>query len=551
MVNNSKCYKKFCLSIICVLILIISIPVVSFQSGYAQIQTGSNSELDSIINQKQQEEQAKREALNPNQTVVDGSQEVSIPDPTLEDILKQNEIDNRLKDTQSSTKLETITDSKGNVTGLAEQADYTFLIYMIGSDLELRQYSATKDIREMMNVGSNKDVNVIIETGGSKSSVTDGERFIDFTTVQRHKIMKHHHQTIQDLGRENMATSNTLSDFLTWGVSEFPAKKYVAILWDHGSGIKGFGADSNFNGDILTPEELSKAFEITKDSSHTNFEIIGFGACLMASIEVADTVKSFGNYMVASQELIPPGGWDYSTFLASLAKDPNQDGLELGQNIADSFQEYYRTNAQELGYDVYLVTTISIINLHKVSDMVDTIKALAAYLNHSISDVDSAKGFSRLIESTDSYGKSSTDQSDLVDIHDLSFNVMRKYPDSFEIVDRIHKILRDVVVYKVNGESKPNAHGLSIYLPSAEGSRLSQFLVNSLDTWQNIVNKQYYYLQFDKQRPNIASQTIGNTIFGWVDPNDVANVTLVAGRSNIPLHTETYAEELDPSKIIN
>ena len=530
--------------------MIISIPVLSVRSGYAQIQTSSNPELDSIINQKQQDEQTKREALNPNQTVVDGSQEVSIPDPTLEAILKQNEIDNRLKDAQSSEKLEIISDPKGNVTDLGEQADYTFLIYMIGSDLELKQYSATKDIREMLNVGSNRDVNIIIETGGSKSSVTDGERFIDFTTVQRHKILKHHHQTLEDLGRKNMATSNTLSDFLTWGVSEFPAKKYVAILWDHGSGINGFGADNNFNGDILTPVELAKAFEDTKDSTRTNFEIIGFDACLMASIEVANNVKSFGNYMVASQELIPPAGWDYSTFLTSLVKNPSQDGLALGKNIADSFQEYYRINAQELGYDAYLVTTISIIDLHQISDLVNSMNNLARYLNHSISDANSSKSFVRLIDSTDSYGKSSAGQSNLVDIYDLSFNVMRKYPDSFDITDRIHKLLRNVIVYKANGESKPNANGLSIYLPNTYGQHLSQSVANSLETWQQIVNKQYYFLQLDKKNPTVDSQTLGKNIIGWVDPNDVANATLYVNRYHSD-RVATYTEEIDPSKIIN
>ena len=237
---------------------------------------------------------------------------------------------------------------------------------MIGSDLEHKQYSATEDIREMLRAGSTEDVNVIIETGGSNNSMVDDKRFIDFTTVQRHKIFKNHYQTLHDLEKQNMAVPKTLSDFLIWGASEFPAKKYVAILWDHGNGINGFGADTNFGGDIFTHAELRKAFEDTKDSIHTNFEIIGFDACLMASIEVADSIKSFGNYLVASQELIPPDGWDYSAFLASLIKNPSQDGLTLGKNIADSYQEYYEENAQELGYDVYRVTTLSVTDLQQV-----------------------------------------------------------------------------------------------------------------------------------------------------------------------------------------
>ena len=51
------------------------------------------------------------------------------------------------------------------------------------------------------------------------------------------------------------------------------------------------------------------------------------------------------------------------------------------------------------------------------------------------------------------------------------------------------------VVNKTNGESKPNANGLSIYMPKTYGISLGQSVVNSLDTWQQIVNKQYYFLQ--------------------------------------------------------
>jgi hypothetical protein len=270
----------------------------------------------------------------------------------------------------------------------------------------------------------------------------------------------------------------------------------------------------------------------------------------MATIEVANTVKSFGNYMVASQELIPPSGWDYSAFLTSLVKNPSQDGLTLGKNIADSFQEYYRINAEELGYDVYRVTTISIMDLDRVSGLVDSISELARYLNYSISDVNSAKRFARIIDSTDKYGKSATGQSNLVDIYDLASSIMEKLPDSSGITNRVHKMLTNTVVNKTNGESKPNANGLSVYLPKTYGVSLDQSVVNSLDTWRQIVNKQYYFLQLDKKIPTLSSQTIEKTISGWVDPADVSNVTLKIGRMHSGFHS-AYTEELDPSDIID
>ena len=549
MIKKSKYIQKLFQTFICILILIISIPVISFQSGYAQIQTTGDPVLDSIVNQKPEGEGTIKETSD-SFPQAGSSHEDTLPDPILEDLVKQNETDNRLNDTQSSTKSKAIRNPKENVTTFTKLSDYTILIYMIGSDLEFKQYSATEDILEMLEIGSNSDVNIIIETGGSKSSMKDDKRFIDFTTVQRHKILKDRHQTLEDLGKQNMATSNTLSEFLIWGVSEFPAEKYVAILWDHGSGINGFGADSNFNNDILTPVELAKAFKDTKDSTLTNFEIIGFDACNMASIEVADTIQSFGNYLVASQELVPPAGWDYSAFLTSLLKNPSQDGLVLGKNIADSFQKYYEVNAREIGYDAYLRTTISLIDLHQISDLVNSMNDLARYLNHSISDLNSSKSFARLIDSTDGYGKGPTGQFNLVDIHDLSSNIMKKSPDSSDIIDRIHKMLRNTVVYKINGESKPNANGLSIYLPNAYRSVLSQSIVNSLDAWQQIMNKQYYFLQLDKGHPTINSQTIDKNIIGWVDPSDVANVTLTVGKYSSS-EFAFYTEELDPSKIIN
>src|SRR5689334_767616 len=66
-------------------------------------------------------------------------------------------------------------------------SDYTLLVYMIGSDL---QAAATKNILQMENPGSSSKVNVIVETGGgSNLTKIDGTRFIDFTKVQRHKIL--------------------------------------------------------------------------------------------------------------------------------------------------------------------------------------------------------------------------------------------------------------------------------------------------------------------------------------------------------------------------
>ena len=49
-------------------------------------------------------------------------------------------------------------------------ADYTLLVYMIGSDFELKNYSASKDIEEIKDAGIASNINIVLQTGGGLDS---------------------------------------------------------------------------------------------------------------------------------------------------------------------------------------------------------------------------------------------------------------------------------------------------------------------------------------------------------------------------------------------
>ena len=218
---------------------------------------------------------------------------------------------------------------------VTEIDDFTLLIYMIGSDLEDKSYEATKDINEMLKTNLfNPKVNVVLETGGSTGKPDkNNNRTIDFSKVQRHQIVDGNIKTISDLGKVNMGENKTLSDFLNWGVTKYPAKKYGLILWDHGGSYGGFGNDINFANDALTMNELDYGLRLPKlsypsidnvtSSVEIDFEFIGFDSCLMASLEVArsvynnntttDNPSSISNdlhkikfkFLIASEEIEP------------------------------------------------------------------------------------------------------------------------------------------------------------------------------------------------------------------------------------------------------
>jgi hypothetical protein len=121
---------------------------------------------------------------------------------------------------------------------------------MVGSDLESRSFAATNDILEMEKIGSTSKVN-----------------------------LHNSFQTLANLGKQNMADQK-LSDFVIWGMSQFPAKKYAIVLWDHGSGTNGFGKDLQFKNDILNVTEMQNGFAEANKITRQKFELIGFDACL-------------------------------------------------------------------------------------------------------------------------------------------------------------------------------------------------------------------------------------------------------------------------------
>ena len=238
--------------------------------------------------------------------------------------------------------------------------DYTVLVYMVGSDLESDGYAATTDLREMLEVDLPPSVNVIVQTGGAVAQ-PDEYRFADFTIVQRWHIDGYDETILMsELGPKNMGVPSTLSDFLIWGTQEFPAKKYALILWDHGSGIHGFGHDEMYDMDETELDEFAVALSSAYQETGVIFEIIGFDQCLMATIEVATVIENYANYMVASEELEPGDGWDYTAILSSLKNNSNQNGKTLGKVIVDSFFEHTKANDSEDGREEQRVITLAV-----------------------------------------------------------------------------------------------------------------------------------------------------------------------------------------------
>ena len=241
----------------------------------------------------------------------------------------------------------------------AEPGTYTILVYLNGSDLESKGGNASRDLVEMMAVGSTDKVKVLVQTGGTSEWYIPE---IDSRQNQRWLVNNDSMEKLEDVGKVNMGNPQTLYDFLVWGMQNYPAEKISLVCWNHGAGsIWGYAVDELHQGDSLLLNELKSAVAEAYQSTGKKLNIIGFDACLMATLETASMLSPYADYLIASEESEPAHGWDYTSIFKAVTSDSQISEEKLGKVVLDS----YKLHADSLGTSECI--TLSILDLSKTS----------------------------------------------------------------------------------------------------------------------------------------------------------------------------------------
>ena len=232
---------------------------------------------------------------------------------------------------QTVTADEIIRDKLVTLKGGGEDK-VTVLVYMNGSDLETDDGEATTDLSEMVAAGSSDTVKVLVETMGTKK--WNKKYGISSNTAQRYLLNGNGLTLVQDkLGKVNCCSAAPLTEFIKWGVKNYPADRYILMFWDHGGGpVYGFGYDdSTQSEDSLTVAEMQKALR----DAGTVFDFIGMDCCIMSSIEVSCALYDFCDYMILSEDFESGEGWYYTSWLKALYDNSSISTPELGKIIVD------------------------------------------------------------------------------------------------------------------------------------------------------------------------------------------------------------------------
>ncbi|MFA6583523.1 MAG: clostripain-related cysteine peptidase, partial [Elusimicrobiaceae bacterium] len=226
-------------------------------------------------------------------------------------------------------------------------AEWTIMVFVNGKN-NLEEF-ALKDMNEMEAVGSNAKVNVVTEIGRINGySSADG----NWTGSRRYLVKKDTNANaitspvVQTIAKADMGDWKHLVDFAKWAKTNYPAKHYMLIVWNHGAGwvkhpgaSKGISYDDETNNHITTPQ-LAQAL-----AGLGGVDVYGSDACLMQMVSVDYEIQKYVNYIVGSEETEPGDGYTYDLFL-NMVNASNLSPEAVGKAAVNAYSDHYASIKQ-------------------------------------------------------------------------------------------------------------------------------------------------------------------------------------------------------------
>ena len=332
---------------------------------------------------------------------------------------------------------------------------WTIFVYLCATDLESKYSAATGDLWEMISASESKDVRYVVQTGGTSKWNNEA---VDADHIQRYLIQKGDITLIEEHSLDNMGDEDTLKDFLQWGLDKYASKHIGLIFWNHGGGsITGVCFDEVYDFDSIDLYELDSTLRTVLGGSGMRFDFIGFDACLMGTIESANILATYADYMYGSEEVEPGSGWDYKAIGDYLASNPDADGAALGKVVADSFLDAC------IAEDDYEQTTLSVIDLSKIDALNTAFNSFAKDIFEAGEDTSARADLVRTIGNVKDFGGNNKTEgyTNMVDLGGL-ISACSSYSQNAKAA---LNALSDAVIYKVSGPRHKEASGLSTYYP--------------------------------------------------------------------------------------
>jgi len=375
-----------------------------------------------------------------------------------------------------------------------QKKPWTFMVYMAG-DNNLDP-NGVQDLKEMKKVGSTKDINIIAQFDRAAGH-----------TAKRYYLRKGgtvNADAVASLGKTNAGDPKILTDFFEWGVKNYPADRYILVLWNHGQGWDDTDifADERHRAlrrlptgrvrhsffhtpvrrmftrairdtearailidddakDFLDNLEMKKVLTGAAKLLKRKLDILGMDACLMSMAEVGYQLHDGAMFTVGSEQTEPLDGWPYDTILAEVAKNPAMNAKDLSTLIVNKYLVSYGTDS----------VTQSACDLSQSDVLANAVAGLASALTAKLGDTAVKQAI--LAARTQSQSYDVADNIDLVDFCSL----LQHAAVGSEITRHCQDVIQAtrsgyVVAQGYKGSDLKNSHGVAIYFPTVTVSPL-------------------------------------------------------------------------------
>lgn len=402
---------------------------------------------------------------------------------------------------------------------MGKAGTWMIYLYLCGADLETDGSEASDMINEAIYSSEDTCVGFLIMTGGSEKwhfkGIDAGKNYLIYVKDGKSKI-------VGSWPKENMGDSGTLSKFLQYAVKNYPGEKMGLSLWDHGGGsVSGVCFDQQYDNDSLSLTDIDRALQSVSGSMTHRFDFIGCDACLMGTLETANVLAPYADYMIGSEE-IQYGSWNYDDLGVYLYDHPDADGLEVADSIIEDYQAILNGYAEEEkssgnedsadgeGEDqIYKASMAaqSVVDLSYMDLLTESVDLVSLAINLELDDPDFAQSVSDSLRTADNFGgnNQTSGYTNMIDIASFfntlceNSNARENYPDLYDAVNDpetgFNTILQTAVTDKAMGDAHETCGGLAVYYPlqlqgSEEMQKFKEIAVSA--QYYDFVNRMLY-----------------------------------------------------------
>lgn len=393
--------------------------------------------------------------------------------------------------------------------------DWTFIVY-IAADNDLRGFAA-RNIKQMAAIGSSNNCNICVEL---HIRISGNKKITRRYFIEHNKIL---HVNAEDPSTQKLDSGDpkTLIGCCDWAIKNYPARNYALILWNHGTGIcdpssgriisanelftfnplinkleldrsigfldfiqkqdesdpdkdRGICWDDS-TGNYLNNQKLDTALR-TICSNHFGggkFSIIGFDACLMSMLEVANIVKKYAHIMVGSQEVELGYGWNYELALQPF-KEGSPDKIAFAQHLVHAYQKTYNKITNDY--------TLSAINLDHIDQLERNVNNVAQLLQGALRKQKNDSVKSAIRASHDKGTCTHFDEPSYIDLHHFFSNLRQNltycsFNDDHEgvqirsdldhLLEQGCSLIQQCTLANATGKNLSRAQGISVYMPDS------------------------------------------------------------------------------------